>query len=72
MLETDRSDATMASLAAGPLEYLLTVHGEHVIDQLEARAREDTDFRRLLVGIWKHGIPKSIRARIEAIWGDPW
>jgi hypothetical protein len=38
----------MASLAAGPLEYLLTTHGEDVIDRLEARARQDADFRRLL------------------------
>jgi hypothetical protein len=37
IMETDSGDATMASLAAGPLEYLLTTHGKDVIDRLEAR-----------------------------------
>src|SRR5689334_14551391 len=44
IMEMHSGDATMASLAAGPLEYLLTTHGEEVIDRLEARARQDADF----------------------------
>src|SRR5438552_477274 len=56
-------DRTLANVAAGPLEDLLTRDPERFIDRVEQQARRDPKFRRCLTGVW--GLPVSIRDRIE-------
>lgn len=72
ILKVDSTEAIMASLAAGPLEYLLVRHGNEVIDRVEARARDDAAFRRLLGGVWNHTISNDVWARIEAVRDAAW
>lgn len=54
-------------VAAGPLEDLLTAHGETFIAPLEDQARRSARIRYALTGIWTQEMPDAdIRARIEA------
>jgi len=55
-------DLTLANVAAGPLEDLLTHEAERFIDRVELQARRDPKFRRCLTGVW--GLPASIRDRV--------
>ena len=54
----------LGQLAAGPLEDLLSNHGEHFIDRTEELARIDPKFAVLLGGVWKFQITDPIWERI--------
>jgi hypothetical protein len=53
------------SLAAGPLEDLLSTHGRAVIDRLEVEARRSPPFNLLLGGVWKGGMPVDVWERLQ-------
>lgn len=63
------TDAQKAYLAAGPLESLLGTHGERMIAAVEAEARRDPAFKDLLTGVWQHGMPDRVWARVLAASG---
>ena len=72
ILATDRSDATFAHLAAGPLENLLAEHGPVVIDWVEDTAVQNSSFRHLLGGVWPRRISPDVWARLERIVVERW
>ncbi|GGL67634.1 DUF6869 domain-containing protein [Wenxinia marina] len=55
----------VASLAAGPLEDLLTHHGVVALDAMEADATPR--LRYALTGVWKGDLPKDVWHRVEAL-----
>lgn len=55
----------LSNLAAGPLEDLLTDHGEDVIDSVEKMAISDERFRWMLRGVWRNAISESVWRRIQ-------
>jgi len=55
-------------LAAGPLEDLLGRYGAHFIARVEAKARFDPSFARLLGGVWKSTIPNEVWLRVQTVW----
>jgi hypothetical protein len=65
-------DTVLAVLAAGPLEELIAYSGNEFIDRIEVEARSNPKFRHLLGGVWRHGTPGPIWARIEAVRDKPW
>jgi len=52
-------------LAAGPLEDLLGACGDEVIDRMEQLAKQDSEFRKLLSGVWQHGMDDELYARVQ-------
>jgi len=52
-------------LAAGPLEDLLADRGCEVIDLVEQLAKQQPEFRKLLSGVWKHGMDDELYARVQ-------
>ena len=64
-----RDDVERACLAAGPLEDLLVRHGITVIDRVEAAASRDSDFRELLVGVWRNGMAPAVWERVQRAAG---
>lgn len=64
-----RDDTERAYLAAGALESMLGSHGERLIAAVEAEARRDVDFKRLLTGVWQHGMSDDVYARVLAASG---
>lgn len=64
-----QDDKERAYLAAGALESMLGSHGERMIAAVEAEARRDADFKRLLTGVWQHGMADDVYARVRAASG---
>ena len=63
-----RFEAHHDLLAAGPLEELLSLHGERFIDRVEAQAAQDVRFAFALSGIWGLTMPEAIFCRVQGIW----
>jgi hypothetical protein len=64
----DDGVAIQEVLSAGPLEDLLAKHGPAFIDRIEAEARRNPMFARLLGGVWKNQMTDEIWARVQAVW----
>jgi len=63
-----QDDRMLANIAAGPLENLLSKHGEQFIDRVEALAKADEHFAYLMTGVWERNkMSESLVARIKAI-----
>ena len=72
IIRRDGSDLTLSNLAAGPLEDLLVTHGDQFIDRVEALAKHDAQFRKLLGATWQNSIPGTLWGRIKAVVGPSW
>lgn len=64
LIPADTSNTHFQALAAGPLEDLLTNHGEMVVDAIETLLRRDPAFRLLFGGVWPSDIAKPVLARL--------
>jgi hypothetical protein len=58
----------LAALSAGPVEDLLTYHGDKMIDTVEAEARRDPRFAHVLGGVWQNSLSDTVWARVQAVW----
>lgn len=72
LVEHAPSDDLLEFIAAGPLEELLRKHGEHFIDRVEERARQDERFRECLGGVWisRGDLPADVEQRLVRASGD--
>jgi hypothetical protein len=68
VLAADRSDRVMENLAAGPLEDLLARHPYVIIRMVEAEAKTNSHFARLLGGVWQNKLPEDVWQRVQAVW----
>lgn len=66
VLAADTSDRVLGNLAAGPLEELLVDH-PHMIERVEAEARSNLRFARLLCGVWQNDMSDVIWNRLQAV-----
>jgi hypothetical protein len=64
----DKSVAVQEVLSAGPIENLLAIHGEGFIERVEAAARKDPAFAKVLGGVWKNSMSDAIWDRLQAVW----
>ena len=64
----DQSTKTVQNLSAGPIEDLLAEHGDETIEIVEAEARRDPSFAKLLGGVWKNRMSDEVWARVQAVW----
>jgi hypothetical protein len=67
VLKKDPPPDTAGVLAAGPLEDLLADSGPAIIERVEAEARRDLKFRRLLKGVWRSHMQDDIWERINQL-----
>lgn len=68
ILRRNSSNEIQEVLSAGPLEDLLAEYGETVIEKVEAEAKSNPIFAKLLGGVWKNSISDNIWARVQAVW----
>jgi len=68
ILGLDNSPEIQEVLSAGPLEDLLSYHGESMIGAVEAEAKSDPRFASLLGGVWQSSMPDAIWSRVRAVW----
>jgi hypothetical protein len=67
-LSQPRMEPHLATLAGGPLEDLLSLHGESFIERVEAEARANLKFAWLLGGVWQHTMSEEIWLRVQSVW----
>jgi len=67
ILEADSSETILSNLAAGPLEDLLSEHGEKFIDEVELKARQNPKFTKLIMGVWQGSMSAQVWSRIKAL-----
>ena len=53
VLSSTTDTHTLDALSAGPLEYLIDLHGKQFIERIEIFARTDPKFKALLGGVWQ-------------------
>jgi hypothetical protein len=68
--DTEPSDHILASLAAGPLEDMLSMHGESIIEEIERLAVSHATFPAILRNVWKNNIPDPIWRRVQMAAGN--
>jgi hypothetical protein len=64
----DQSPPVMQVLSAGPVEDLLAKHGDQMIGLVEAEAKRDPSFAKMLGGVWKNAMSDAAAGRL----GSPW
>jgi len=67
-LEDPRIEVHLGTLAAGPLEDLLSKHGENFIDRVEIEAKSNPKFARLLGGVWRYQMTEEVWNRVQLVW----
>lgn len=72
LLDRADNDHLIANLAAGPLETLLSTHGETIISDVEAESVANERFKFLLGGVWKGGMSDDVWERIQKIERPSW
>ena len=60
-----QSDDELSHIAAGPIEYLLSWHGESYIDVIESEAASNPKFARALTGVWQHMMRDEVWSRVQ-------
>ena len=58
----------LAALSAGPVEDLLSYHGDAMIATIEQEARRDPRVAHVLGGVWKSAMSEPVWARVQAVW----
>jgi hypothetical protein len=67
VLSLTDSPEILAQLAAGPLEDLLSKHGDIFIERVELLAKSDARFAFLLGGVWKFMMTDEIWERVGRV-----
>jgi hypothetical protein len=70
--ERPMTDEAFGMIAAGPLEDLISYHGQLYIDRIEALARKNPRFNYLLGGVWKNASTDDVWSRVEKIRLKAW
>jgi hypothetical protein len=71
LISAASNDAELGYVVAGPLEEVLEVHGNLMMDRVEELARTDAKFREALsrVACFEDSMPSKVRDRINKVTG---
>jgi hypothetical protein len=65
------NDLALATLGAGPVEDLITSHGEEFVETIDEAARRSESFRKALRCVWyQSSVDESVRVRLQR-FGPP-
>jgi len=62
-----RTEDHLAAIAAGPLEHLLTKHGDEYISLVEVESRSSKAFANAVAGVWRNSMNNDVWSRVQAI-----
>lgn len=72
IIAADSSEKMLTDLSSGPLEYFLVHHGKTYIERVEEEAKKNSNFAKLLGGVWKNVIDDEIWKRIQKVCDKSW
>jgi len=67
ILDLAENDERLGEIGAGPLEDLLRVHGEELIDRLESEVRANEKLRKALADVWLPDSDSPLTARFTGL-----
>ena len=67
IINQTNDDWVLTNVAAGPLENLMALHSDEVINWIEKEARSNSKLKKLLSGVWKNLIPSDAWVRLQNI-----
>jgi len=67
-----RDPDSVALIAAGPMEDLLSEHGPAFIARVEERAAADPKFNHMLGGVWRLEMTQDVRSRLNKARKEIW
>jgi hypothetical protein len=67
IIERDSSIRTLISIGAGPLESLLSLHGERMVESVSDAASKSGSLRISLAAVWRCGMPDHVWDHIQRI-----
>lgn len=68
--ERDVHQEYIGMFAASLVEDILCYHGADVIERVEAKAKRDVKFAKVLGGVWQSDTPHDIWKRVEVARGN--
>jgi len=68
ILSFNNSDPILMNLSAGPLEDLLSKHGDSFIYRIELEAKGNPEFASLLGGVWQNSMTDENWMRVQQVW----
>ena len=71
MVQNAGSDKILANIAAGPVEDVLAKHGHLLIGRIEAAARKEPVFKKMLGGVWRNAMSEDVWSRLQKVAGPP-
>jgi hypothetical protein len=66
IVERESDEEILGTLAAGPLEDLLSRHGEALVERVEQQAHADAKFRSVLRGLYQLLMTDEVWQRVQA------
>lgn len=67
VVEQDASGSSLELLASGPIEELLTLHGQILFDYIKADLLENRRLQGIFKSVRKSGIPDGVWRKLQAI-----
>lgn len=64
------TDEQLGHIAAGPVECLLSRHGDACIGLFEQQASADRKFARMLTGVWQHLMSDKVWKRVQQLQAE--
>jgi hypothetical protein len=62
-----RTEDHLDAIAAGPLEHLLSTHGDEYISLVEAESNRSKAFANAVAGVWRNSMSNDVWLRLQAI-----
>jgi hypothetical protein len=70
LVDDSSAHCYLGQLAAGPIEDLLSYHGQQFIERIEATARANPTFASTLSGVWQFTMGEDIWVRVQSVKGE--
>ena len=67
ILKASKNEYVLSNLAAGPLESLLSRHGDQILTLVEDEVKSSPEFRELLQGVWQNTMSDDLWQKVKQL-----
>ncbi len=67
VFESSEDPWVLENLGAGPLETLLSVHGDNTLQEVRIYSRQQPRFLKVLAHVWTHALPPDVAEQVASL-----
>lgn len=67
VFESSEDPWVLENLGAGPLETLLSTHGDSTLQEVRIYSRQRPDFLKVLAHVWTHALPPDVAGQVASL-----